>query len=272
MQPPAKGWTHGLVGQSPEMALIRRLIDKASRNRLPVLLLGESGTGKEVVARAIHNAAPQGQFVPIDCGSLVGTLMESELFGHTKGSFSGAAENKKGLVELADGGTAFFDEIGDLPVEVQVKLLCLLQESESRAVGALHWRKVDLRITAATHRDLKAEVQAGRFRRDLYFRLNVFADAFAAAATAQARHPGTGATLHSNRYGDSSARTVPEPGDGDSVRVRPGNVRELRYCIDRTSALHAEGTLQMSDLPTPLQDHRATKGLAGPGGRYRCRA
>src|SRR5450631_4441215 len=169
------GWEHGLVGQSQPIAAVRRLIEKASVNRLPVLLLGESGTGKEVVARAIHNANPRGQFVPIDCGSLVGNLMESELFGHVKGSFSGAADNKKGLVELADGGTAFFDEIGDLPLEMQVKLLRLIQEREFRAVGALHWRKVDLRIIAATHRDLPAEVAAGRFRLDLYYRLNVFA-------------------------------------------------------------------------------------------------
>src|SRR5437870_11648021 len=166
--------THGLVGQSSQTASLRRLIHKASRNRLPVLLLGESGTGKEVVARAIHDSAPRGQFVPIDCGSLVGTLMESELFGHVRGAFSGATENKKGLVELADGGTAFFDEIGDLPLEMQVKLLRLLQEREFRAVGALQWKRVNLRIIAATHRDLKAEVAAGRFRHDLYFRLNVF--------------------------------------------------------------------------------------------------
>src|SRR5664279_3756157 len=174
MAPTPSGWAHGLVGQSPQIASIRRLIEKAANNRLPVLLLGESGTGKEVVARGIHNANPRGQFVPIDCGSLVGTLMESELFGHVKGAFSGAYENKRGLVELADGGTAFFDEIGDLPLEMQVKLLRLVQESEFRAVGALRWRKVDLRIIAATHRDLKAEVAAGRFRQDLYYRLNVF--------------------------------------------------------------------------------------------------
>src|ERR1035438_4952992 len=105
----------GLVGRSQAIGTVRRLIDKASRNRLPVLLLGESGTGKEVVARAIHYANPRGQFVPIDCGSLVGTLVESDLFGHVKGAFSGAVENKKGLVEVAAGGTAFFDEIGDLP-------------------------------------------------------------------------------------------------------------------------------------------------------------
>src|SRR5580698_4449914 len=111
MQSTAAALSHGLVGDSPEIDAIRRLIEKAARNRLSVLLLGESGTGKEVVARAIHDANPRGHFVPIDCGSLVGTLMESELFGHTKGSFSGATDNKKGLVELADGGTAFFDEI-----------------------------------------------------------------------------------------------------------------------------------------------------------------
>ena len=127
----------GLVGQTPAIDNLRRLIEKAARNRLPVLLLGESGTGKEVVARAIYDANPRGQFVPIDCGSLVGTLVESELFGHVKGSFSGAQENKKGLVEVADGGTAFFDEIGDLPLEMQVKLLRLIQEREFRAVGAL---------------------------------------------------------------------------------------------------------------------------------------
>ena len=150
-----------------------------------MLLLGESGTGKEVVARAIHDANPRGQFVPIDCGSLVGTLMESELFGHVKGSFSGAVENKKGLVEAADGGTAFFDEIGDLPLEMQVKLLRLVQESEFRPVGALQWRKVDLRIIAATHRDLKAEVAAGRFRLDLYYRLNVFRSACRRCASAR---------------------------------------------------------------------------------------
>src|SRR5579883_734865 len=171
---PARDVSPRLLGVSPKIAATRRLIDKAARNRLPVLLLGESGTGKEVVARSIYDANPRGQFVPIDCGSLVGTLMESELFGHTKGAFSGAAENKKGLVELADGGTAFFDEIGDLPLEMQVKLLRLLQESEFRAVGSLQRRKVDLRIIAATHRDLKAEVAAGRFREDLFYRLNVF--------------------------------------------------------------------------------------------------
>jgi DNA-binding NtrC family response regulator len=253
------GRNHGLTGQSPEVESVRRLIDKASRNRLPVLLLGESGTGKEVAARAIHNANPRGQMVPIDCGSLVGTLMESELFGHVKGAFSGAVENKKGLVELADGGTAFFDEIGDLPLEMQVKLLRLVQEQEFRAVGSLHWRKVDLRIIAATHRDLKAEVAAGRFRQDLYYRLNVF-------------------TIHlpplRNRKGDIPLLVdffLNDPAFYPSQEIFdvllsydwPGNVRELKHCMERMVAMQSEGSLQMSDMPSALQYHQASTGLQG---------
>src|SRR5271169_4959037 len=223
MPQPARGCTHGLVGQSPQIEAIRRLIEKASRNRLPVLLLGESGTGKEVVARGIHDANPRGQFVPIDCGSLVGTLMESELFGHTKGSFSGATENKKGLVEMADGGTAFFDEIGDLPLEMQVKLLRLLQESEFRAVGALQWRKVDLRIIAATHRDLKAEVAGGRFRQDLYFRLNVFTIHLPPLRTRKEDIP----MLVEHFLGDYGFHPSREILDVLDSYDWPGNVREL---------------------------------------------
>ena len=165
-----------IVGDSSEIRAIRRLIDKAARHRLPVMLLGESGSGKEVVAQAIHNANPRGRFVPIDCGSLVGTLMESELFGHAKGSFSGAVENKKGLVEARPTAAPHVlrRDRGDLPLDMQVKLLRLVQEKEFRAVGSLQWKRVDLRIITATHRDLKAEVAKGRFRLDLYYRLNVF--------------------------------------------------------------------------------------------------
>jgi transcriptional regulator with GAF, ATPase, and Fis domain len=249
--------THGLVGQSPEIGAVRRLIDKASRTRLPVLLLGETGTGKEVVARALHNANPRGQFVPIDCGSLVGTLMESELFGHTKGSFSGAVENKKGLVELADGGTAFFDEIGDLPLEMQVKLLRLIQEREFRAVGALHWRKVDLRIIAATHRDLKAEVAAGRFRQDLFYRLNVFA-----IHLPPLRERRGDARLLIDHFLDAGQapgldRYYPSREILETLLSYPwpGNVRELKHCIDRMALLHSEGVLQMADLPSALFHH-----------------
>jgi len=251
MSSPATRWVHGLVGQSPEIATIRRLIDKASRTHLPVLLLGESGTGKEVVARAIHNANPRGRFVPIDCGSLVGTLMESELFGHVKGSFSGAAENKKGLVELADGGTAFFDEIGDLPLEMQVKLLRLVQERQFRAVGSLQWRNVDLRIIAATHRNLKAEVAAGRFRQDLFYRLNVFTIHLPAL-----RQRKTDIPLLIDHFCGAGFEPGSELLDTLLSYDWPGNVRELKNCIDRMEAMHSEGA-QLIDLPSALQYHRA---------------
>jgi DNA-binding NtrC family response regulator len=251
------GRDHGLVGQSQPIAAIRRLIGKASLNRLPVLLLGESGTGKEVVARAIHKANPRGQFVPIDCGSLVGTLMESELFGHVKGAFSGAVDNKRGLVELADGGTAFFDEIGDLPLEMQVKLLRLIQEQEFRAVGSLQWRKVDLRIIAATHRNLKDEVSAGRFRLDLYYRLNVFA--LRLPPLRQRKEDIPLLVEHFLHADQASGITGIEPSRELFERFQaydwPGNVRELKHCIDRLNALHSEGALRMADLPSALLNH-----------------
>lgn len=244
------------MGQSPQIASIRRLIDKAARTRLPVLLLGETGTGKEVVARGIHDANPRGQFVPIDCGSLVGTLMESELFGHVKGSFSGAVENKKGLVELADGGTAFFDEIGDLPLEMQVKLLRLLQEREFRAVGSLQWRKVDLRIVAATHRNLPAEVAAGRFRQDLYYRLNVFTIHLPALRDRREDVP---LLIEHFLGGDAEMRGFsPSQEIYDLLMAYdwPGNVRELKHCVERMAAMKSEGDLRLGDLPSAVQNSR----------------
>jgi DNA-binding NtrC family response regulator len=260
----SSGWAHGLVGQSEQIAAIRRLIEKASIIRLPVLLLGESGTGKEVVARAIHNANPRGQFVPIDCGSLVGTLMESELFGHVKGSFSGAVDNKRGLVELADGGTAFFDEIGDLPLDMQVKLLRLIQEQEFRAVGSLQWRKVDIRIIAATHRNLKEEVAAGRFRLDLYYRLNVFALRLPALRYRKQDIPLLVDYFldAGNASGTQGIQPSQELFETFLAYDWPGNVRELKHCIDRLNALRSEGALRMADLPSALQHHSdATAGL-----------
>jgi DNA-binding NtrC family response regulator len=253
----APGQAHGLVGRSPQIAAIRRLIEKASVQRLPVLLTGESGTGKEVVARAIYNANPRGQFVPIDCGSLVGTLMESELFGHVKGAFSGAVDNKRGLVELADGGTAFFDEIGDLPLDMQVKLLRLLQEGEFRAVGSLQWRKVDLRIIAATHRNLSAEVAEGRFRLDLFYRLNVFALRLPPLRQRKEDIPllvdhflGAG-----NMSGVQGIEPSAELFQTFEAYDWPGNVRELKHCIDRLNALRSEGDLRLADLPSALLNH-----------------
>jgi DNA-binding NtrC family response regulator len=257
MKRPDAGTAPGLVGCSPALEGVRRVIAKAARSRLPVLLLGESGTGKEVVARSIHDANPVGQFVPIDCGSLVGTLMESELFGHTKGSFSGAVADKKGLVELADGGTAFFDEIGDLPLEMQVKLLRLVQEREYRAVGSLQWRKVDLRIISATHRNLEEEVARGRFRQDLYYRLNVLTVRLPALRDrvddipllidhflARYASPGTGIP-----------QLPPEVLKALGTYAWPGNVRELMHAIERMAALQSEGAWSAADLPSRLQNH-----------------
>jgi DNA-binding NtrC family response regulator len=250
------GHAHQLVGESAPMEKIRRMIAKAARSRLPILLLGETGTGKEVVARAIHDANPGGQLVPIDCGSLVGTLMESELFGHVKGAFSGAIENKKGLVELADGGIAFFDEIGDLPLDMQVKLLRLLQEREFRAVGALQWRKVDLRIIAATHRNLTAEVAAGRFRQDLYYRLNVVTIRLPPLRERKQDIP-----LLIEHFLEGRFHPGPEIAATLMSYDWPGNVRELQHCLERLAALRSEGALRLGDLPSALQQHQAATDL-----------
>jgi DNA-binding NtrC family response regulator len=261
----APALSHGLEGNSPQIATVRRLIAKAARNRLPVLLLGESGTGKEIVARAIHQANPRGLFIPIDCGSLVGALMESELFGHVKGAFSGAVENKKGLVELADGGTAFFDEIGDLALELQVKLLRLIQEREFRPVGALKWHRVDIRVIAATHRDLKAEVAAGRFRQDLYYRLNVFLIRLPPLRERKQDIPVLANYFFSGteRGPESGGEFRPSQEIMDAMLSYdwPGNVRELKNCIERMVATSSEGPLQLTDLPSPLQYHRSSLAL-----------
>src|SRR5216684_4326779 len=162
-----------LVGNSARIRHVLKLVDKLGRCRWPVLLQGETGTGKEVVARAIYGVNPVGPFVTIDCSSLVGPLMESELFGHMRGAFTGAVGSKTGLIETANGGTAFFDEIGELPLDLQAKLLRVLQEKEFRPVGSLTTRRSDFRIIAASNRDLAREVEKGTFRRDLFFRLNV---------------------------------------------------------------------------------------------------
>src|SRR5689334_13292262 len=242
---------YGLVGRSAAMAHLGRLIEKAARNRLPVLLLGETGVGKEVVARAIHRANPRGPFVPIDCGALVGTLMESELFGHVKGAFTGAASDRKGLIETADGGIAFFDEIGDLPLEMQVKLLRLLQESEYRPVGGLHWRKVDIRVIAATHRDLKAEIAAGRFRQDLYYRLNVLPIRVPALRERREDIP-----LLVAHFADGADLPIADALQLFGSYDWPGNVRELRHTVERILAFRSEGALRMADMPSALQNHR----------------
>jgi len=242
-----------LVGESAAIAAIRRRIAKLGRSRCPVLLLGETGTGKEVVARLIHAAAGQGNFVPIDCSAMNPALLESELFGHVKGAFTGAASNKIGLLELAHGGTAFFDEIGELSAEMQVKLLRVLQDRQIRPVGSLEWRQADFRIIAATNRDLAAEVERGRFRRDLYYRLNVVTLRLPPLRERREDIPALIAHFLARYGGD--CRLSPELEQAMLTYPWPGNVRELENCIERLVALSSGPVLHLADLPTGLMNH-----------------
>src|SRR6266481_2932279 len=164
-----------IIGRAPEMEKLYRIIAKAAQSTHPVLILGESGTGKELVAKSLHFTGPfrTKPFIPVDCGSLVPTLIESELFGYVKGAFTGAVQSRDGLLAIAEGGTVFLDEVGELPVDLQAKLLRSIQEREIRPVGSTKRIPINVRILAATNRDLEQAVAQGTFRRDLYFRLNV---------------------------------------------------------------------------------------------------
>jgi transcriptional regulator with PAS, ATPase and Fis domain len=246
-----------LVGQSPRIRNVLRMVEKLGRCRWPVLLLGETGTGKEVVARSIHNVHAMGPFVTIDCSSLVGPLMESELFGHVKGAFTGAVTPKTGLIETANGGTAFFDEIGELPLDLQAKLLRVLQEKEFRPVGSLTQKRSDFRVIAATNRDLAKEVEKGTFRQDLFYRLNVVnlrlaplrdrkEDIPALLAHFLARH-GKGHTL------------AQETLEAMLSYDWPGNVRELENCVQHMVAINTGPLLHAAELPSMLLNHLIAK-------------
>ena len=238
---------HVLVGQSPRARQVLKMVEKLGRCRWPALLLGETGTGKEVVARLIHQINPQGPFVTIDCSSMVGPLMESELFGHVKGAFTGAAATKIGLLEAANGGTAFFDEIGELPLDLQAKLLRVLQEKEFRPVGSLNTRRSDFRIIAATNRDLAREVEKGTFRRDLFFRLNVINIRLAPLRERREDIPEL-VNHFLSRVGGSYTLTA------EALEVLlsydwPGNVRELENCVQHMVAINSGPLLHGADLP-----------------------
>jgi DNA-binding NtrC family response regulator len=239
-----------LIGQSSRLQEVRALVRKLGRSDSPVLLLGETGTGKEVAARAIHESGGCGPFVPIDC-SLLGTLLESELFGHTRGAFTGAVASKAGLLELAEGGTAFFDEIGELPVDTQAKLLRVLQEKEIRPLGGLAGRKARFRLIAATNRDLAREVELGRFRRDLYYRLNVVTLRLPPLRDRKEDIPELAAHFLA-RYGRGHELTQPLL-EAMSRYDWPGNVRELENCIQRMVAINSGPYLHSADLPSALQ-------------------
>jgi len=248
-----------MIGRSPAMEKLYRILSKVAFSTHPVLILGESGTGKELVARSIHENGPRSNkpFIPVDCSSLVPTLIESELFGHVKGAFTGANRAKVGLLASAAGGTVFLDEIGELPLDLQTKLLRALQEKEVRPVGANHAVPMDARILAATNRDLTQMVETGRFRKDLFFRLNVVNLIIPPLRDRRADIPLLGAHIL-ERLRRDNGRTYTFADDVLPLLMTfdwPGNVRELEHAIARACALSSGPVLHLGDFPTQLQNH-----------------
>jgi DNA-binding NtrC family response regulator len=248
------------------MKQVARLVSRMAKSRFPVLILGETGTGKEVVARAIHNLGGKGPFVVVDCSSLVGPLMESELFGYAKGAFTGAHVQKLGLLDAANGGTAFLDEVGELPLDLQQKLLRVLQQKEYRAVGGVVQRTSDFRVIAATNRDLTDEVQKGRFREDLYYRLNVMK--LRLPPLRERREDIPVLVEHFlERYG--SGHRVPTDTMDALVQFDwPGNVRELEHAVQQMVAMNSGQWISKADLPSALSnrtlERRFESSPAGP--------
>jgi two-component system response regulator AtoC len=246
---------HGIVGSSTKIQDVLRLVARLKDTRTPVLITGESGTGKELVARAIHfrGTFAKRPFVAVDCGALVPTLIESELFGYEKGAFTGAMRSKEGLFQAANGGTIFLDEIGELPLDMQAKLLRVLQEKEVRPVGSNHKTKVDVRVVAATNRDLEASYKAGTFRKDLYFRLNVVTVHLPSLRDRRTDIP---MLVHwfLDRYASGEQIEITQAAMKCLLEYEwPGNVRELENCIERAVALGNHEKIDIEDLPPGLQ-------------------
>ena len=250
----------GLIGSSPEMEKVYRILSKVAHSTHPVLILGESGTGKEMVARAIHDNGPNATkpFIAVDCGTLVPTLIESELFGYVKGAFTGANRTKGGLLSAADGGTVVLEEIGDLPLDLQAKLLRALQEKEVRPVGATHAVPITARVLAATNRDLSAMVAQGLFRKDLYFRLSVVN--LKLPPLRERREDIAGLAAH---FLDRIQKETGSPHAFSKEAIQlmteydwPGNVRELENAIEQACSLSSGPVLRMVDLPTQLQEFK----------------
>jgi two-component system response regulator HydG len=246
----------GLVGRSPEMEKLYRIIAKAANSSHPVLILGESGTGKEMVARSIHFSGPfrDKPFIPVDCGSLVPTLIESELFGYVRGAFTGANQAKDGLLAIAEGGTVFLDEVGELPVDLQSKLLRAIQEKEIRPVGSTRRIPINVRILAATNRDLEQAVTEGAFRRDLYFRLNVLS-----LRIPPLRERREDISLLISHFLERASRASGQEKllTDEALKAMlaydwPGNVRELENCLERTCAFTSGPLIHVPDLPPAI--------------------
>lgn len=251
--------TSGIIGQSTTLAEVFKVLGKVAPTDSTVLVTGESGTGKELLVRALHSNSKRADkpFVPINCGAIPKELLESELFGHEKGAFTHAIRSRPGRFELADGGTIFLDEIGEMDLALQVKILRVLQEKEIERVGGNGVKKVDVRVIAATNRDLEREVAAGRFREDLYYRLNVIP-----LHLPPLRERGSDVLLLANHFLEIFCRKKDRPTlilSDDAKRILsayawPGNVRELVNFMERLSILTEGNIIQPSDLPVKILD------------------
>ena len=257
----------GIVGRAPEMEKLYRIIAKAANSVHPVLIMGESGTGKEMVARSIHYAGPlrDKPFIPFDCGSFVPTLIESELFGHVKGAFTGANQAKDGLLAIAEGGTVFLDEVGELPVNLQAKLLRAIQEREIRPVGSTRRISINVRILAATNRDLEQAVMQGTFRRDLYFRLNVLSLRIPALRERRQDIPLLVAYFLERLARNSGIEKLISDEAAKALLAYewPGNVRELENCLERACAFTSGPLIHVTDLPRGIGHLAAAEASEG---------
>lgn len=251
--------TRRLVGTSAAIGHVREMIVQVASTAATVLLLGESGTGKEVIAQAIHDNSMRAQkpFIPLNCGAIPGELLESELFGHEKGAFTGAVSARKGRFEMAEGGTLFLDEIGDMPFEMQVKLLRVLQERTFERVGGNKPMSCDVRVIAATHQNLESKVENGEFRADLFYRLNVFPiEIPPLRERAEDIIPLIDRFL--NEFVDTSGSTCDIEADAIKHLMHyewPGNVRELGNLLERLSILHPGKAVHAADLPAKYRSH-----------------
>ncbi len=253
-----------LIGNSPAMLSLKKMILKLARSQAPVLINGESGTGKELVARLIHHKGPRLKqpFIPVNCGAIPSELMESEFFGHIKGSFTGAIKDKKGLFQMADGGTLFLDEIAELPIAMQVKLLRAIQEKSVRPVGSEHEIPIDTRILSASHRNLSLQVEQGNFRQDLYYRINVIEIKVPSLKDRKEDIPQLVDYLFkqmnlnnikSNL--ETETRLTQEALDGLMNYPFPGNIRELENILERAVTLVDEHNISLKDLNLPTLLH-----------------
>jgi len=259
---------HNIVGDAPELQAVYEVVKRAAPTRATVLILGESGTGKELIAQALHEESPRRDktFVKVNCAALSETLLESELFGHEKGSFTGAAGRREGRFELADGGTLFLDEIGDISLSTQIKLLRVLQQKEFERVGGTQTIKVDVRLVTATNRELAAEVKAGKFREDLYYRLNVVAVTLPPLRQRKGDIPAL-VSHFIEKYSKAYAKEVRGLAAGTLNALLahdwPGNVRELENVVERAVVLAKAPELTAEDLPPSLRGPRPRERVPG---------